>query len=600
MASGAARSLRCVALASQTQDDFSGGMYRGRKAPANALYDLVNGLINDEGLPFKRGGSTYKSGANSTAAIEGLIDGYVSAGQRTVFWSETAEDVYALDSNDSSVVSVSLANNTWRKFARGVVVGGVLWVPATKIAGSTSLLPLGYAGTRKTADAAAFSMTATNGSKTVTGAATSFLSTVDAGMFVERIGGVDLGVGGIVRSVTSDTSLELVSAWPLITATTTGQITRFASPAALLDSLSTDPVYVATAGQRLIAAQGSRVNFTQRGGGLAGANSGIVDYHQLPEAALITGAASINDIALIFTTAGVWGISNMVLDPIDDFGNFQHTVEQVNRDLILWGDPGIAAWSGVLVVPAVDDVYLFGPGSPPVPITGPRADTDASIRNLYRSYVTAGYQPGMASLHRGHYFLPIMNGTTVVDVLVCRLDRGFAWTRWSGHATGGAYAQRVGSSTRSPKLLGINGQRVTDLTGCFDPVAGNSADADATIPSLTIITRDYPLSNGNQHGFCQRIRVRAEVTDDANGATAAAAATVEYSSDADGGTFTALTATGEQDGAAGWTTSTGAKYWWALVGKRRERIRFRLTFSGGTASTILREITLLLRPSGRQ
>jgi hypothetical protein len=45
------------------------------------------------------------------------------------------------------------------------------------------------------------------------------------------------------------------------------------------------------------------------------------------------------------------------------------------------------------------------------------------ITALYRSYVNAGYRPGQACVYRGHYFLPILNGETVVDMLVCRIDR---------------------------------------------------------------------------------------------------------------------------------------------------------------------------------
>jgi hypothetical protein len=43
-----------VALVSSNLGDFGGGIYRGRKAPPNTVYDLVNGLINDEGLPYRR------------------------------------------------------------------------------------------------------------------------------------------------------------------------------------------------------------------------------------------------------------------------------------------------------------------------------------------------------------------------------------------------------------------------------------------------------------------------------------------------------------------------------------------------------------------
>lgn len=510
-----------MALASIEQTDFGGGIHRGRVAPENAVYDAVNALVGDDGLLFKRGGTSYKSNANAGTTLVGLADFLLGADAtsgdpsppQTVFWSTTK--IYGLTYSDDVTPTADITGagvNIPRAFARGAGVGARWYVPS--------------------------------------GGATSNQMTY-------------IAVGA--------------------TGPTTGGAT---SPAKKAE-------FVTTAGTRLIVTSANRAYYSARGDGTS---IGTNDYHELPPPANIIGADSFGDTAVLFTTQGVYTINNLSLDAVDAFGNIQHVVERVG-DLILWGDPGVTGYSGALIVPAVDDVWLFTLGAPPVPITG---DAESEkIRRLYRSYVKSGYQPGTASLHRGHYFLPVVNGTTWIDTLVCRLDRGAAWTRLSGHAACTAYAQRVGSSTRSPKLFAVSGQRVLNASDLFDPAAANSADADATVPSMTVITRDYPLG-ADQPGFCQRIRVRAEVTDDANGFTAAAAATVEVSSDQDSGTFTTLSERGEQDGATGWATSTAAKYWWALVGKRRHKIRFRLTFSGGTASTILRSVTLLVRPTGKQ
>src|SRR5207237_7750618 len=98
----------------------------------------------------------------------------------------------------------------------------------------------------------------------------------------------------------------------------------------------------------------------------------------------------------IFTNAGVWGIFNLGLDLTDDAGNSQQRLELLARDVVLWGEPGLATWRSALVVPANDDVYLFDGVGAPQPITG-------GARDLYRSYVKAGYQPGQGSVYRGHY-----------------------------------------------------------------------------------------------------------------------------------------------------------------------------------------------------
>jgi hypothetical protein len=213
--------------------------------------------------------------------------------------------------------------------------------------------------------------------------------------------------------------------------------------------------------------------------------------------------------------------------------------------------------------------------------------------------VKAGYQPGMATVYRGHYILPIMNGSTWVDTLVCRIDRDAAWTRWAGHAGGPAYSVLTGEASRQPKLLALRGPRVLDLSGAFTPDATVAQDADGTTSDCVMTTTDFPTGD-NQYGFVQRARLRYELTDDGNGATAAPTVAIAYSSDQDGGTFTTLTERGEQGGAAGWGVSDGSKYQWALVGKRRERIRFRVTVTGACASFVLRSIELLLRPTGKQ
>jgi hypothetical protein len=79
-----------------------------------------------------------------------------------------------------------------------------------------------------------------------------------------------------------------------------------------------------------------------------------------------------------------------------------------------------------------------------------------------------------------------------------------------------------------------------------------------------------------------------------------ATVTPAYSSDQDAGVWASLTERGEQAGGDGWTDSDGSKFQWALVGKRRERLRFRLTVAGATASFVLRSIEMLMRPSGKQ
>ena len=88
-------------IAASGQADFGAGIYRGREAPENAAYDLLNCLLDDEGQPFRRGGSAYLSTSASPATLLGLADVVVAAGQRTLMWTSAALQV--LDGSSAPV-----------------------------------------------------------------------------------------------------------------------------------------------------------------------------------------------------------------------------------------------------------------------------------------------------------------------------------------------------------------------------------------------------------------------------------------------------------------------------------------------------------------
>lgn len=506
-----------MAYASQLQDDFSGGMYRGRRAPANAAYDIVNGLINDEGQPYRRAGSAYKSNADAGTALTGLADFTLPSGPVTLMWSDTA--VYALDVSDDATPTADLltpvTGHPPRALARGAGVGDAWYAPSS-VASTNQIIKVTKAGASNPSTS----------NQTVPSAGASY-------------------------------------------------VTAVGSPA------------------RLIVTWQNRAYFSNRG------DAATIDsdsYHELPQNAQIIGADSIGDTCVLFTTAGVWTISNMALDPVDAYGDIQHVVQQISKDVTLWGDSGIAGWKGALLVPGTDDVMILGLDGSSQTITGGRfSQYDGGIRNLYREYVQAGYEPGIASVHRGHLFLPVVvpSVNVLVDVLVCRLDHGFAWSRFNGHPACVGYATRIGATTRTPKLLGIRAERVVDISPCMDP--GVSTDADDAERAFIVETRDFPT--GQQPGIFAKVRARYELdaADDDDPAV-----TAFFTSDQDAGSFSALTDKGEQNGGAGWSASDGSLYQWATVGKRRERGRFRLSVGDTVDRFVLRSIEVLSSPSGKQ
>lgn len=561
-------------------------MYRGRRAPENAVYDAVNAILTDEGLIAKRGGSAYWSGSNAGNTLTRLSALYypgISA-SRVTAWGT---NFYAF--NGTTPVDLGALATPGRPAS----VGGMAVFPIG--AGRLAY----YGGSIKAAGYNTGTVTFTQGSAVVTGAGTSWSANADAGMVLFK---PSSGRVMVVKSVDSNTQLTLTAPYP--SATVAGSsYTLYPILDSSLVSLPTDlpslggSTYVAAAGAgfpRLIYTTGNRAYLSDRGDPTRFDDE---VYHELPSNVVLTGAEGVGDSCLLLTTGGVWAIDGLSFDAVDAFGNQQQTVRRVGGEIVLWGDLGVSSWAGGVIVPAVDDVYILGADGPSVTLTGARQSSwDGGIRDLYRSYVAAGYQPGMAAVHRGHYVLPVLNGSTWVDTLVCRLDRGSVWTRWSGHAAGVANAVLAGSASAGPKLLSVAGQRVTDLNGTLVPAAGNAVEADSTVPDCTITTRDFP-TGGNTHGFVQRARLRYELTD---GGTPDPTVALAYSSDQDAGAFTTLTEKGEQGGGTGWATSDGSRYQWALVGKRRERIRFRVTVSGACASFVLRTIELLLRPTGKQ
>jgi hypothetical protein len=747
-----------------SQPDFGAGIYRGRKAPQGAAYDLVNALVSDEGQPFRRGPSAYHSASDAGVNLVHIATPTLAGpdADRVIAWGTK---FYTLD----GTTPVEIYDAGAVVLGRPVGVGGLIAWPAPQGAalGYTYSQIVLYGGSLLdlTTDVTGGTITVTNGSTAVTkvGGA-SWVGAVDAGMFVKLAAGY-----GIVRYVTAD-AIDLAYPWSGATATTTSydivtNILMIVGASLPTGIPASNAIVLGTAAQRLLVGIGNRVYECAPGFPF---DFDPNAYNELPAASRALGIESLGDTAMVFSTRGVHTIGNLALDIVDDLGNPQQPVNQLSGDIILWGEHGLAGYSPGVVVPALDDVYILT-------LDGGATVVSDAIRPVYRAHVAAGRSPGTASIHRGHYFLPIFEGAETVDVLVCRLDRPFQtpsgrvfrpWTRWAGHAAGPGYA--VLHASGAPKLLGLAGKRVTDLTATLD--GGTGLDADGTSSDYVLTTTDYAM--GGRQGTAQKLRLRYELTvedasadwtgnpwnlgnaplgivdgvfagsvgantsrswlntgtqsvaltaqtvlgvrpaenvdalvysalgfvqdpgtptasgyearfryeaasdkvaiyryDDTNltrildpvalperikpgdtlkfeieagflvatvnGVTAGVVAStayfnaaepayvtmgivdqlpsfsarsairhgqlvgVEYSSDHDGGVFTALVRGAMEGGGNVGAPSDGSRYSWWRVGKRRDRIRFRVTV-GGTASFVLRELDLIFRPSGRQ
>jgi hypothetical protein len=556
-------------------DDFGAGIYRGREAPPNAAYDLLNFLLDDEGQPYRRGGSVYRSNANAGATLIGLADLLVGAGRRTLIASAPSIGVVS----DIGAVTMHALGGplTVQAFRRWCAMpSGYAIIPVN---GSTGPFPAIFGGGTKAASSAG-TMNLTQGSDQVAGTGTSWLTTAEPGMIFEPVGVSVFNVAGqdvpVVKKVNSNTSLTLTKPW---LGASIGPNNYALWPVFTNTSVLGDvgaALFVTVAGRRVLLASGQRVWFSDPDDfAVAYTNN----YHQAP-AGEIVGVEGVGDSAFVFTTYGMYQLEGLYFDPVDDVGNIQHRIEQIN-ELILWDDAGVGQWRGAVVAPCVDDVWLLPPGGAPEPI-------GLGIRPLYRDYVKAGYQAGIASVHRGHYMLPILNAGALVDMLVCRLDRGFAWTRWSGHGAGVAYAQRIGGTTRSPKLFALNAQRVTDMTDAWEPSSSNASEADGTTHPIDLITRDLPTPGGAKGSTTRKARLRYEAA-----AAGGITLTVSYARGLESAGFSSL---GSAIRGGGASDGLDESVW--PVGKQAPAIRFRVQSSSALSSLKVRGLAAEYTPRG--
>lgn len=390
--------------------------------PENGVADIRNGLLEEDGSIYRRGGTTYRSTSGFGTNLTFVWDGTLSAGVRTVIASPTA---YGRLNGDGTVTN--LAGGGLTAPHRAAVVKGILVLPGGTTYDGTTVATAGRAAT-----------------------------------------------------------------------------------------------YYASAASRLITGEGARVYFSARqsdvpappaitSAGAFGAN----DYQELPGGVQVVGLQGVRDTVAIFTTGGVWLWSNVQMDLVDANGNPQQRLDQYSSDLVLWGDAGLAAWEGALVVPGLDGVWLMTVGAKSETPSAFRRLSDP-ISTLYRGYVTQGYRPGLASVYRDHYFLPILDGSNqFVDMLVCRLATG-AWSRLDGFGAqlAGVTVKVDPSGLTGPLFIGAGTSgRVLNLK-YFDPAPAVKNDADGTTHLWETTGRDVMIGNLGQPAQIRKVRAWYELTDE--------------------------------------------------------------------------------------
>ena len=154
-----------MALPQISQDDFSAGSVLSvarHLIPRTDAYRIVDGLLDDDGSVYRRGGSTYKSNAVfSSSALCALWDGFLPAvGARTLFATPAAFGVLAAD----DVTPTSIGGGGLTEPVPLAQLGDFLWIGGGKL----------YAGSRLTGPYSTGTITTVVGSTTVTGSSTSW------------------------------------------------------------------------------------------------------------------------------------------------------------------------------------------------------------------------------------------------------------------------------------------------------------------------------------------------------------------------------------------------------------------------------------------
>lgn len=471
------------------QVDFSAGQQRD-VAPhlidERAVFAILNGLTDDDGSIYKRGGSTKHSNAAFGNALRYIWEGWLQGGRRTFIASTGAFGTLGADG--VSPVSIGGSGFTMPRPAHSLqdllfIGGGSIW-----------------GGSQKAADYSTGTVKVIKGSSIVEGAGTSWLANVDVGMLLRLPGGNRVYV---VAAVVSDTLITIRDLYEEATAEgQTYSLKRLETASAPYVS---SQLY-AVAGQRLIACEGDTVRFSEPNkphkweATIAPLETVVKNIHEIEEGAQIIGVESLGvDRILVFTTNGVTSISNFALSIVDSLGNSQHRIEKVAGN-ILWGNGlGVAEYAGSLVVPTMENILLMDGRSSPTPV-------GQSIMPLYRQYIGEGFVPGGAFVYRNHYFLPIIDSVGVPQaMLTCRLDRPvwmgrhipYRWP-WASQEGAGArisagIARAPGSANDAPKALAAcDDGFVTDLRTFFEPSADVKHDHDGSTALFLINVRDFP------------------------------------------------------------------------------------------------------------
>lgn len=478
------------------QDDFAAGVIRGVAPdvmPGVGVANAINGLFNDDGDVYRRGGfeiwAVPISIVPDPAPITILWTGFLSGAPKILVADTTRVGTLNDLSNPIAADWVQLAAVPQPTIQRPAVVSNQIYLPNGIVWGGSVSRPNYATGTAAL----------TAGSDVAVGTGTSWTANSEAGMF--------FAIGGSyyrITAVTDNTHLKLDRPATANVATTAYSISRtatWARPPALAAGAT---LRLASVAGRLVVAANNRIAFSE---GDAPWSFVSDDFHELPGGVQIMGLASIRDTLLVFTNYGLWTVTNMAYDLTDALGNIQQILSLVTPEVSLWQEGGICEWNGKIVAPCIDKIFIVDALSAPVPVT-------TSIAPDYQHFVNGNYRLGGCRVFNNHLFLPVLDTAYGSAALyVCRLDRPvqgrqlyFPWSTITGNARPVTHFDVSLVDPARPKLIGAQPAHLFgDYAKFFTPEANHLDNGFGY--EFDVESRDFPTGNG-QPNHVRKLRLR--------------------------------------------------------------------------------------------
>jgi hypothetical protein len=569
------------------QADFSAGMVRStarHMIPRDGAYTIAEGMLDDDGAVYRRGAISERTlfdfGADPLTYVQWAS---FSAGERVMIGS-SSEGFGVLDEGIAPPVQLD-ASADMGAGAAIAQIGEIAFFPIVAGANYVGF----YAGARlPLTPYATGTITAAEGSVTITGAETSWLASAEPGTMV--LVNATPPFVGVVKEVVSDTEVTLVDPWQ-------GPTGAGLSYSMRAFSFYREGVAVAAVANRLLVALGRKLAMSKTIDPDTGQPRPFEfdedSYHEFPGDIIALGV--LRDVAYVFTMAGVYAVSGLAFDVYDSYGNFQQNVQRISGELVARSNTAVTTWRDSLVIAALDGVYALS--------TNGIELLSRSVTALWQTAMAQGARVGQMAAFRDHLFVPLTVGSNPLYTLVARLDRrvetsggrSAPWTMLGEESIAGAYAVTVQDPTGQARLLACarSSPRVWDFTTIFDhdPEGGVSRnDGDSNPVVLTIETRDFTVA-GVGMAFVRNLLLDYEAMGVVDGLTFEVSA-AERSGLFEPRTWTLLA------GTAGENIET-QKPVTVDVGREARRLAVRVTTGGGVLTCALRGITLRVRDKGR-